>query len=271
MKKKLGGINVLYPTPTVLVGAMVDGKPNYITIAHIGIVNHARPYLISLSMGKTHYTNAGIKENKAFSVNIPSENSVVETDYVGLVSGKKTDKSKLFEIFFGKLEKTGQNARVAVVSEAATAAEVIVFATPWSVTEDAVQAAGNMAGKIVVDCTNPIAPDLKGLTIGTTTSAGEQVAQWARNARVVKAFNTTGSGNMANPLYETQPVTMFICGDDSEANETVAQLAKDAGFEPCVTGPLYHARYFEPMAMLWVDMAYLQGKGPDFAYKILAR
>ena len=104
MKKKLDGINVLYPTPTVLVGAMVDGKPNYITIAHIGIVNHARPYLISLSMAKVHYTNPGIRENKAFSVNIPSENLVVETDYAGLVSGKKTDKSDLFEIFYGELE-----------------------------------------------------------------------------------------------------------------------------------------------------------------------
>ncbi len=103
MKKKLDGINVLYPTPTVLVGAMVDGKPNYITIAHIGIVNHAKPYLISLSMGKVHHTNPGIRENKAFSVNIPSENLVVETDYVGLVSGKKTDKSDLFEIFYGEL------------------------------------------------------------------------------------------------------------------------------------------------------------------------
>lgn len=104
MKKKLGGLNVLYPTPTVLVGAIVNGKPNFITIAHIGIVNHATPHLISLSMGKPHYTNPGIKENKAFSVNIPSENLVAETDYVGMVSGKKTDKSGLFEIFYGKLE-----------------------------------------------------------------------------------------------------------------------------------------------------------------------
>ncbi len=104
MKKKLGGVNVLYPTPTVLVGAIVDGKPNFITIAHIGIVNHAKPHLISLSMGKAHYTNPGIKKNKAFSVNIPSENLVVETDYVGLVSGKKTDKADLFEIFNGELE-----------------------------------------------------------------------------------------------------------------------------------------------------------------------
>jgi flavin reductase (DIM6/NTAB) family NADH-FMN oxidoreductase RutF len=103
VKRTLDAINVLYPTPTVLVGAMVDGKPNFITIAHIGIVNHARPYLISLSSAKAHYTNAGIKENKAFSVNIPSENLVVETDYAGIVSGKKTDKSGLFEVFHGQV------------------------------------------------------------------------------------------------------------------------------------------------------------------------
>ena len=104
MKKKLDGINVLYPTPTTIVGAMVDGKPNFLTIAHIGIVNHAKPYLISVSLGKVHYTNAGIKENKAFSVNIPSEELVAETDYVGIVSGKKTDKSGVFEIFHGELD-----------------------------------------------------------------------------------------------------------------------------------------------------------------------
>jgi predicted dinucleotide-binding enzyme len=169
------------------------------------------------------------------------------------------------------VENSGENATAAGVAEAAAAAEVVVFATPWSATRDAVQAAGNLEGKIVIDCTNPIAPDLKGLSIGTTTSAGEQVAQWTPGARVVKAFNTTGSGNMANPHYESQTLTMFICGDDDAANKTVAQLSDDVGFDTCITGPLYHARYFEPMAMLWVDMAYLQGRGPDFAYKILKR
>ena len=99
MKIKLGGMNVLYPTPTVLVGAIVDGKPNFLTIAHIGIVNHAKPFLISMSLGKVHYTNAGIKENEAFSVNLPSENLVVKTDYVGMVSGKKTDKSGVLKYF----------------------------------------------------------------------------------------------------------------------------------------------------------------------------
>ncbi len=104
MKKPLDGINVLYPTPTTIVGAIVEGKVNFITIAHIGIVNHARPYLISLSLAKPHHTNAGIKENKTFSVNIPNEDLVVETDYVGIVSVKKTDKSRVFEVFLAILK-----------------------------------------------------------------------------------------------------------------------------------------------------------------------
>ena len=104
MKKKLGRINLLYPTPTTLVGTILDGKPNFITIAHIGIFTHGKPELISLGMGKTHYSNKGIKENRTFSVNIPSEELVKKTDYAGLYSGKKHDKSGLFDVFYGELE-----------------------------------------------------------------------------------------------------------------------------------------------------------------------
>ena len=69
MKVDLGDKNCLYPLPTVLVGALVDGKPNYVTIANVGIME---PTAVSLGMNKIHYTNSGIKENKTFSVNIPS-------------------------------------------------------------------------------------------------------------------------------------------------------------------------------------------------------
>lgn len=101
MKKELGPKNCLYPMPTTLVGALVDGKPNYITIAHVGIMN---PGTVSLGMNKAHYTNAGIKLNGTFSVNIPDEKLVEKTDYCGLVSGKKVDKSALFKTFYGKLK-----------------------------------------------------------------------------------------------------------------------------------------------------------------------
>jgi flavin reductase (DIM6/NTAB) family NADH-FMN oxidoreductase RutF len=101
MKEKLGVVNALYPTPTVLVGATVNGKPNFITIAHIGIMTHSH---ISLGMGKPHYSNSGIRENKTFSVCLPSEDLVIETDYCGIMTGRKTDKAVLFDIFYGELK-----------------------------------------------------------------------------------------------------------------------------------------------------------------------
>jgi flavin reductase (DIM6/NTAB) family NADH-FMN oxidoreductase RutF len=98
----IGPVNALYPTPTTLVGALVSGKPNFITIAHIGIMtlNH-----ISLGIHKSHYTNAGIKENGVFSVCLPSEDLMVATDYCGIMTGKKTDKAAIFDVFYGDLEK----------------------------------------------------------------------------------------------------------------------------------------------------------------------
>lgn len=101
MKITLGAKNCLYPMPTTIVGANVNGGPNYITIAHVGIMDLGT---ISLGMNKIHHTNAGIKENGTFSVNIPSVAMVKETDYCGLVSGKNVDKANLFSNFYGKLE-----------------------------------------------------------------------------------------------------------------------------------------------------------------------
>lgn len=103
MKKNLGPVNALYPSLTVIVGAVVDKRPNFLAIAHVGIMNHGQPQYLSFGINKHHYTNAGIHEHREFSVCIPGEDLVAETDYVGLVSGKKTDKSKVFELFQGQL------------------------------------------------------------------------------------------------------------------------------------------------------------------------
>ncbi len=100
-KLKLGPRNSLYPSLTTLVGTVVDGRPNFITIAHVGIMTMK---LITIGVGKTHYSNQGIREHGCFSVNIPSEELLVKTDYCGLVSGRKEDKSALFDIFTGELE-----------------------------------------------------------------------------------------------------------------------------------------------------------------------
>jgi flavin reductase (DIM6/NTAB) family NADH-FMN oxidoreductase RutF len=101
MKKEIGAVNCLYPLPATLVGANVYGKPNYVTIAHVGIMDLTS---VSLGMGKAHYTNAGIKATGTFSINIPSVKMVKETDYCGLVSGNKKDKAAFFKTFYGKLK-----------------------------------------------------------------------------------------------------------------------------------------------------------------------
>jgi flavin reductase (DIM6/NTAB) family NADH-FMN oxidoreductase RutF len=104
MKRNLGPVNALYPSLTSIVGAVVDGRPNFLAVAHVGIMNHGTPQYLSFGIHKAHHTNRGILEHREFSVNIPSEGQVVETDYVGLVSGRNTDKSAVFELFRGELE-----------------------------------------------------------------------------------------------------------------------------------------------------------------------
>ena len=101
MKKELGPLMGLYPMPVTLVGSLVDGKPNYATIAHVGIIDFSH---LSFSMSKSHYTNPGLKMNGTFSVNMPSQEMVRQTDYCGIVSGSKEDKSSLFKTFYGGLE-----------------------------------------------------------------------------------------------------------------------------------------------------------------------
>lgn len=187
------------------------------------------------------------------------------------------------EIMFGVRQPSSQplarlvqsisgQVRAGSVREAAAFGEVVVLATPWPATENAIRSAGNLAGKTVLDCTNPLAPDLSGLVIGTDNSAGEEVARWAAGANVVKAFNTIGAVNFANPRFGAEAASMFIAGDDADAKAVAAQLAADLGFEVVDTGPLAAARWLEPLAMLWIHLAYKQGFGPaGHAFKLLRR
>src|SRR5579872_7303533 len=94
------------------------------------------------------------------------------------------------------LARAGSNARAATMQDAAKSAEVLLVATPWLVTKEIVQGLGDLSGKVVIDAVNPLLPDLSGLALANTTSAAEQMAGWARGARVVKAFNTVGSNIM---------------------------------------------------------------------------
>lgn len=157
------------------------------------------------------------------------------------------------------------------MKDAAAGAEVVVLATPLGGDSGRDQGRRTLTGKIVIDATNPLKPDLSGLALGHTTSAGEEVARWASGAKVVKAFNTIGAQHMANPRFGGQSASMFMCADDASAKETVAALAEALGFEPVDAGPLTQARLLEPLAMLWISMAYAYGHGLDIAFKLLRR
>jgi len=163
----------------------------------------------------------------------------------------------------------GAKARAASVPDAAGAADVILLATPWPNAEEALRSAGNLAGKVVIDATNPLKPDLSGLAVGLTSSAGEEVARRAKGARVVKCFNTIGAEHMGNPRIAGQSASMFLCGDDVGAKSTVSKLASELGFDPVDAGPLAQARLLEPLALLWISMAYAHGLGTGIAFKLL--
>jgi predicted dinucleotide-binding enzyme len=169
------------------------------------------------------------------------------------------------------LSRFGDKARIASVPEAVAAGEVVILAVPYAAAAPTASSIADWQGKILVDATNPIAPGMAGLSLGTTTSAAEEVARHARNARVVKAFNTTGSDNMADSRYAGGSVLMPVCGDDAQARAKVMALATLIGFDAVDFGDLKAARYLEPFAMAWIHLAIKQGYGRNFAFSMLRR
>jgi predicted dinucleotide-binding enzyme len=166
---------------------------------------------------------------------------------------------------------SGAAARAAGLPETVAAADVLLLATPWPATKAVLQGLGSLEGKTLIDATNPLLPNLTGLEVGNTTSGAEQVAAWARGAKVVKAFNTVGFNIMANPAFGSDRPVMFYCGDDAVAKPAVKQLAGELGFEPVDAGPLTQARMLEPFALLWISLALVHGQGREIAFKLLRR
>jgi NADPH-dependent F420 reductase len=184
-------------------------------------------------------------------------------------------------VTFGSRQPTGDKAtalraaftgkiQIRETAAALADADVIVLAIPWDAAETVVKALGDLGGKIVIDATNPIGPGFQ-LAVGKDNSGAELIQSWVTNARVVKAFNSTGYNNMLDPLYDGESTTMFIAGDDAAAKATVTELAEALGFDVADTGNLQTARYLEPLAMVWIHLAIVQKQGREFAFKLVKR
>jgi flavin reductase (DIM6/NTAB) family NADH-FMN oxidoreductase RutF len=126
--QSIGPVNALYPMPTTLVGATVGSRPNFLAVAHVGIMNHGTPQYLTIGLSKSHYSTAGIHANRTFSICLPSEALMVETDYCGIMTGKKTDKAALFDVFYGEL-KTAPMIRQCPVNMELRLHDVLDFST----------------------------------------------------------------------------------------------------------------------------------------------
>jgi 8-hydroxy-5-deazaflavin:NADPH oxidoreductase len=162
-------------------------------------------------------------------------------------------------------------ARFLPNGEAADHAEIIVLATPWQSTEEAVRSCGDLRGKTIIDCTNPLKSDFSGLEIGFSTSGGEFISAWAHGADVFKAMNQIGARLMDAPCFggTVKPV-MFVCGEGTQ-KASVILLVEQLGFTVIDAGELKIARLLEPYGMLWIHLALTQKVPGDFAFALLAK
>jgi predicted dinucleotide-binding enzyme len=157
--------------------------------------------------------------------------------------------------------------------EAVREAEVVVLATPFQANEGILRPlADSLAGKILVDCTNPVGP---GLSHGLRSerSGSEPVQALVPAARVVEALSIYGFENLENPTYPAQDAkpAMLFCGNDADAKSTVARLITDVGFEPIDVGGLVQALHLEHMTLLWVRMIRAGRQSPDLVWAALRR
>jgi hypothetical protein len=161
----------------------------------------------------------------------------------------------------------------APLSEAVRGAEVVLLATPFGAGEALLRPlAGELAGKVLVDCTNPVGP---GLSHGLRSerSGSELFQALVPEARVVKAFSIYGYENLADPSYPGYAVrpTMLFCGDDAGGKALVAQLIDAVGFDPLDVGGLVQALHLEHMTLLWVRMVRAGGRSPGLVWSALER
>lgn len=184
------------------------------------------------------------------------------------------------QLFFGSRDgqratqaaaEVGHGARGGSQAEAAAFGSVVLLAVPWyAFTDVAPVIAPLVRDKVVIDCINPLQSS-GGLALGHKRSAGEEIANELYPAHVVKAFNHIYWTQFADPVFGGVSADAFYCSNFDDAKAVVAQLATEMGFNPVDAGPIKHARYLEPLAVLWMQLAFHMHHGTDVAFKLIGR
>lgn len=194
--------------------------------------------------------------------------AIVGADEVGRTLGAALA-AKGHDVLYGIPEPERSDERNAEsVREAVRRSEAVILATPWMITEAQVCVhAEDLAGKIVIDATNPLNPARTGLALGFLTSGVELLQSQAHRAKFFKALNAVGPGVLACPDFPQGSAVVFVAGPQGADKAIVMRLVADIGFEPVDAGELKAARLLEPLAMLTLQLA--KGRG-DLAF-ILGR
>jgi 8-hydroxy-5-deazaflavin:NADPH oxidoreductase len=171
----------------------------------------------------------------------------------------------------------GETAQAGTLQEAVASSDVILFAVWMPALEEVIQAVGSLDGMIVITCVSGLQPDFTGQTIGLATdlktSVAEMLQQFAPNAKVVEAFNTTFAEILASDSrqFGSEIPSVFYCGDDLEAKHVVAGLIEECGYEAIDAGKLIVARTLETLATAWVQFAVASQLFPNLGLKALQR
>jgi predicted dinucleotide-binding enzyme len=172
--------------------------------------------------------------------------------------------------------KAGGHAHAGTFEEAARFGEIVILATAWSGTREALALAGadNLAGKVLLDATNPLKfadGKLVGLVIGNDDSAGEEVQRLLPGTHVVKCFNTVGNAHMVQPSFPGGPPDMFIAGNDAGAKQTTVALLAELGWPTVVDlGGIEASRWLEAMCIAWCLHGFRSGSW-NHAFKLLTK
>lgn len=187
------------------------------------------------------------------------------------------------QLFFGSREpekaqhlaaEIGRDCLAGSYTQAAAFCDILLLGVPWQAALETLEnigaPQGSLSGKVLIDMTNPVQPEGGLETLGST-SAAEQIALLSPGASVIKAFNSIHYANIAEPILAGQNASMFYCGSDPAAKANVHILAAEIGLDPVDCGSLNMARYLEPLAYLWMHLAFREGLGTGVAIKLLRR
>lgn len=166
--------------------------------------------------------------------------------------------------------RAGHDAEATDVRSAAVFGEVVVLAVPWEAVPSVMAQAGDLSGKVLIDCTNPIRWE-NGPVIAIEGSGAQQIAKLVPGAKVVKAFNTLGAEHLQDPRFGSYKADVYIATDDQTARSVAASLAREIGFDVVDAGPLRNARLLEHLAVLWIHLATQGGLGRSIAFKVLTK